>query len=254
MTELMQLRVWLPDTSPEIWRRLLVDPRLTLEQLHTVLQHSFGWTNSHLHQFHEKDGTRYAVPSPMDDDFDFVASTMGGPIGRDRRAPTVHDERKVLLGEVFDRRDKILVYEYDFGDSWIHAVQFEKMVDPGREEFPPGVIVAKERRGVTGEYRAATCLEGERRGPPEDCGGVYGYQELLELAERGATPGGEDEAYELETLEWFGDWDPAQMSLSGINRLLARVRVRKAHVGAEFPVAEIVTRRRVAKKRVPRSR
>lgn len=42
---MLQLRAWLVDSSPEVWRRLVVDPRLTLEQLHTVLQYAFGWTD-----------------------------------------------------------------------------------------------------------------------------------------------------------------------------------------------------------------
>ena len=97
----MQLRAWLVDSEPEVWRLLVVDPRLTLEQLHTVLQHAFGWTNSHLHQFHDKDGTCYAIPSRVDHG--------------------VLDERKLLLAKLFDRKHKTIEYEYDFGDSWEHA-------------------------------------------------------------------------------------------------------------------------------------
>lgn len=65
MSMMLQLRTWLVDSKPEVWRRLIVDPRLTLEQLHTALQIAFGWTDSHLHQFHEKDGRRYASPSGL---------------------------------------------------------------------------------------------------------------------------------------------------------------------------------------------
>src|ERR1700722_16963710 len=106
MSEMLQLRAWLLDSEPQIWRRFVIDPRLTLEQLHTVLQVGFGWTNSHLHQFHEEDGRRYGLPAEFDDE--------------------IIDERKLCVGKVFDRAKKKIAYEYDFGDSWTHVVQMEK--------------------------------------------------------------------------------------------------------------------------------
>jgi hypothetical protein len=231
MAQMMLLRAWLVDSEPEVWRRLVVDPRLTLEQLHTVLQHAFGWTNSHMHQFHEKDGTRYAKPSPMDRDFDFIASLGAGLSSRGRRLPEVRDERKVLLGEVFDRRNKIIAYEYDFGDSWAHGVRLEKTVDPDSLEFPPETFVVKGKGVFSGKTRAAICIAGERNGPPEDCGGLYGYQRLLELKAKPPHPTARKDADDRELLEWLGDWDPERVDLAEINQLIGRVRVKKAHAG-----------------------
>lgn len=231
MPQMLQLRAWLVDSEPEIWRRLIVDPRFTLEQLHTVLQHAFGWTNSHLHQFHEQDGTRYAIPSPMDRDFDFVVNLGAGQPARNRPLPKVHDERKVLLATVFDRPKKRIAYEYDFGDSWMHAVELEKMVDPETIDFPFETFMVKGKGAFSGKPRAAMCIGGERNGPPEDCGGLGGYDRLLELKARPPHPTAKKDADARELLEWLGDWDPELVDLSEINQSLGRMRVKKAHAG-----------------------
>ncbi|MCC6228393.1 MAG: plasmid pRiA4b ORF-3 family protein [Phycisphaerales bacterium] len=219
MSTMMQLRAWLVDSEPEVWRRLVVDPRLTLEQLHSVLQHAFGWTNSHMHQFHEKDGTCYARPAPRGFDLGF---------GTDK--PTI-DERNVLLADVFDRPKKTIAYEYDFGDSWVHAVRFEKMVESQALEYPGETFVTKGKGVFSGKERAAICLAGARNGPPEDCGGLYGYQHILELKAEPPHPTAGNDADSRELLEWIGDWDPDRFDLAEVNQLLGRVRVKKAHKG-----------------------
>lgn len=209
MDEMLQLRAWLVDTEPEIWRMLVVDPRLTLEQLHTVLQVAFGWENSHLHQFHEEDGRRYATPNDFDSD--------------------VIDERKTLLGGVFDRKKKRIGYEYDFGDSWMHAVELETMVDPEKIEYPFETIVEGKRSVVSGKKRAAMCIGGEWNGPPEDCGGIYRFEELLKLRKK---PGAAKRSAEKRhMLEWLADWEPEAFDLSVVNQELGKVRVKKAFGG-----------------------
>jgi len=234
MPDMLQLRAWLADSDPEVWRRLLVDPRLTMEQLHTVLQHAFGWTNSHLHQFHERDGTRYAIPSPHDD-FEFeVLSQLRlgvGKRGGQRRVPRVIDERKIGVAEVFDRKKKRIAYEYDFGDSWIHAVELEAKVDSETVEYPLETFVKNGKGEFSGKVRAAICIAGERAGPPEDCGGLYGYFDLIELKRNPPHPRAKKDADRREMLAWLGDWDPDYVALPEINAMLGRMRVKKVRTG-----------------------
>lgn len=208
MSEMLQIRAWLLDSEPEIWRRLVIDPRLTLEQLHTVLQIAFGWQNSHMHQFHEQDGSRYAKPSDFDSD--------------------VIDERKITLGEVFDRKRKRIAYEYDFGDSWIHAVEFEKKVDGEKFEYPAQAFVKRGKGVFSGKPRAAVCIAGEWNGPPEDCGGLCGFFDILKLKRNPKVAARSEEKREL--LDWLGDWDPERFELSEVNQDLGRVRVKKSSV------------------------
>ena len=212
MNDMLQFRAWLVDSEPEIWRTLVLDPRLTLEQLHTVLQIAFGWQNCHMHQFHEEDGRRYTTPVSFDRDFN----------------EGVIDERKICLADVFSECVKSLAYEYDFGDSWIHGVELQARVDPEKIEYPFDTFVTEGRSVFPGKKRAAMCIGGERSGPPEDCGGFHGLDDLLKLRgkpKKSLTPD------DREMLEWLDDWDPEAMDLSDINRNLGRVRVKKAFAG-----------------------
>ena len=140
-----QLMVTLQDTEPPVWRRVLVDGASTLDQLHEVIQAAFGWWNYHLHDF-EVDGTEYGVPDP-----DWA----------DWRGEVI-DERTVRLDEVAEAGSR-LEYRYDFGDNWQHEIVVEK--------------VQPAEAGTT----VPACVDGQRAGPPEDCGGTWGYRELLEI-------------------------------------------------------------------------
>jgi len=150
---MMKLRVWIDGSRPKIWRRLIADPRLTLEQLHLALQHAFGWTESHLHQFHEKNGRRYAIPTPFDDDFG---------------TPAV-DERKTLLADVLTRKKKAIAYEYDFGDSWIHIIEFEGWWIPKRPRQQSRAEAARPQ-GRGARLRASTARGAGRRRTAAACG------------------------------------------------------------------------------------
>ena len=62
-------------------------------------------------------------------------------------------------------------------------------------------------------------LDGRRAAPPEDCGGAWGYAELLRVL---SDPTHEEHA---ERLEWLGDaFDPERFDLAVANRSLTRVR------------------------------
>jgi hypothetical protein len=88
------------------------------------------------------------------------------------------------------------MYEYDFGDGWMHEIVFE-----GNPEVQPGVIYP-------------TCLEGERRCPPEDVGGAGGYQEYLEAL---ADPSHENHK---DFLQWQGKFDPESFDLNRVQQQL----------------------------------
>ena len=128
-----QLKVTLKDSSPRIWRRILVSGDASLAKLHRILQVAMGWSNSHLHLFmiHRK---QYSAPDE-ERELDFA------------------DERKVKLTDLLGPKDRF-IYEYDFGDGWLHEILVEKIVP--REEGT----------------RYPVCAAGARACPPEDCGGI----------------------------------------------------------------------------------
>ncbi len=178
-----QVKISLLEIEPEIWRRLLVPRGVRLDRLHEIFQVAMGWTNSHLHEFRVGD-TRYSEPDPEYDKGD------------------VRDERSVRLFEVARGVNDSFLYEYDFGDSWEHRVVVEKILAP--EESPADLPV---------------CLAGARACPPEDCGGMPGYESFLEALR---DPAHEEHA---AMLAWVGgSFDPEAFDLKSVNRLLQWMR------------------------------
>lgn len=139
------LHVSLEGIDPLIWRRIWVDGGFTLHALHHILQAAMGWTDAHLHDFHIE-GTRYCLPDPEED-------VLWG-------SPSV-DERTVRLDQLL-KQGMEFHYQYDFGDSWDHRVLVEKAKTVDR---PSG---------------AGYVESGENACPPEDSGGIPGYQEFLD--------------------------------------------------------------------------
>ena len=176
-----QLKVTLHNTKPPIWRRILVDGSITLAELHEVIQAAFGWWNYHLHEF-EIGRRRYGIPDP---NWDF--------------GPSTNDERTTRLDAVADEGASFH-YTYDCGDYWRHKVTVEKV---GTVE--PGTAVP-------------ACIGGRRACPPEDCGGPWGYQDLLESLS--GRPGASDARLDLVG----SGFNPATFDPSDFALNLANVR------------------------------
>jgi hypothetical protein len=184
----LQLKVSLLDIRPAIWRRLLVPATIKLPKLHDVLQLSFGWTNSHLHAFRLEEES-YQAACPDDWGADFFG--MSKP----------HDEKKFRLCDLLHAKDDWLIYEYDFGDSWEHEVLVEKLLPEATD-------------------KVVTCVAGARAGPPEDCGSIPGYENLVEALADPKHPERE------ELLDWLGDpYDPEAFSLATLNKHLKRLKI-----------------------------
>lgn len=178
-----QLKVTLQDTKPPIWRRVLVDGRATLDHVHEVIQAAFGWWNYHLHEF-EVGRTRFGVPDPDED--------WGEP---------PRDERRARLDAIASEGSTFR-YTYDFGDGWEHRVAVEKVL--------PASSVAT----------FPACIDGRRACPPEDCGGTWGYRELLEILADPAHPEHD------ERTEWLGrPFDPETFDPSEFEDNLRNGRV-----------------------------
>jgi Plasmid pRiA4b ORF-3-like protein len=183
--EIYQLKVTLFGTRPPIWRRLLVPASMTLVQLHHVLQAAMGWEDCHLHEF-RIGRQRFGAPDPMEQ---FVGRGTG-----------CISEKKVRLSEVLNKRGAKAEYTYDFGDSWEHSIIVEKVLPS-----EPGLV-------------APVCTAGERNGPPEDCGGVVGFYNFLEVIRDPS----HDQHQEL--LDWIGgSFDPESFSPDVINHRLDKM-------------------------------
>jgi hypothetical protein len=178
-TSTYQLKVTLIDSKPPIWRTILVPSNIALSVFHTALQISMGWTNSHLHQF-IADGVFYGI---KDDDF-----------GMDME---IEDENKFKLHHLLKSEKEEIKYEYDFGDGWEHKILLEKIIPFDKNA------------------QVALCIKGKRACPPEDCGGVWGYEELIETIN-------DDKHPEYESMmEWLGgEFDPEEFDMDETNSML----------------------------------
>lgn len=181
-SKIYQIKATIIGTAPAVWRRFLVRPEVTLAALHEVLQTVFGWDGGHLHEF-TIGRERYQVPYPERDE-------VGDP---------VHDEGAVTLGSVVTKVKSKFIYLYDFGDGWEHALRLEKKLP----EEPDG--------------HYPVCVAGGRHCPPDDCGGVWGYEDMLAAIADESHPDHDD------MVEWIGDdFDPESFSLEAVNEVLAR--------------------------------
>lgn len=178
-SNIYQIRVKLNGSEPEIWRRLLVPSDVPLGDLHKILQTAMGWTNSHLHQF-IKDRTFYEPPAPEGELWDNSGIDYTG----------------MTLNEFLLKKNDTIEYEYDFGDGWNHTIKLENMVEKADVGLP-------------------VCIGGAMNCPPEDCGGIWGFQEFKKIMKNPDHP--EYENY----FEWYGgEYDPEAFDMEAVNEML----------------------------------
>lgn len=185
---LYQIKLTLKWSEPPIWRRVIVRADMTLDRLHSVIQIAMGWTNSHLHQYRSGAGFRRTFYGRPDPEFSDMGSAM-------------LNEKHYTLATLAPKAKRKLIYEYDFGDGWQHDVLVEKILPPDASLKHP------------------ICLAGEKACPPEDCGGIRGYYNLLKALADPKHP-------EHETMSaWVGgEWNAAEFDLEEINAGLRRLK------------------------------
>ena len=177
----LELKLTLAGAKPPIWRRLYVPNQITLKRLHELIQVVAGWEDKHLHEF-------------------VIAEKRYGELAP-REVVPVHNEALFRLHSLPLLEGTSFTYVYDFGDHWQIDVKVEGVVpgDPG------------------GTYPLV--LDGARAFPPEDSGGVPGYEILLEALSDPSDP--EHEEYR----RWVGeDFDPERFDPKAANERLRLLR------------------------------
>ncbi len=179
LPEIFRLKIVLEHVSPQV-SRVIETPDCDLFSLHAVIQTAMPWDNSHLACFEVSRNERYSL-DPMDELDDKPMEEM-------------------TLGELAARGVKKFRYEYDFGDSWLHTITFQKSVarDPAAT-YP-------------------RCFGGERACPPDDCGGPFGYPDLL------AALADKKHPEHKHMKEWIGGkFDPEAFDLDATNARLRKL-------------------------------
>jgi len=168
-SQVYQFKVTLLDSEPPIWRRIQVPAAYTFWELHVAIQDAMGWQDYHLHMFRIEDprkGEVVEIGIPDEERFEDDSPHIPG--------------WEVPISDYFLDRGSRADYLYDFGDGWEHHVVLEDIV----------TRVAKSKY--------PKCVAGARACPPEDCGGIGGYENLLRVIRDPS-----DEEY-ASMMEWLG--------------------------------------------------
>ena len=161
--DMVILRIELEDIEPLIWRRVAVPTSMNLKALHRVIQAAMGWLDYHLWEF-TADGGKYGMLLPDDPDWN----------------ERIEDAAKAKLSALLTTGVQEISYVYDMGDNWQHRIIVEKL-----NTAEPGALYPR-------------FLGGERRCPPENCGGLPGYYEFLDdIASKDSKKRG-------AALKWYG--------------------------------------------------
>lgn len=185
---LYQLKITLKWSKPPIWRRVVVRADMKLDRLHDVIQITMGWTDSHLHQFIAGSGFGRAFYGRPDPGFAGMGSET-------------LNETRYTVADLAPAAKRKFIYEYDFGDGWQHEVVTERILPPDPA------------------FRHPVCLAGANACPPEDCGGMGGYYNLLEIMADPKHPEHQD------MKEWVGGrLQPEAFNLDLVNSGLKRFR------------------------------
>ncbi len=144
-----EIKVSIKNTHPPVWRRLQIPAGITFHELSAIIQLAFDWGGYHLYSFEINEpiyGGRIFIELLNED----KGVGYYGKI----------NAKKEKIDKYFNTYPKI-EYTYDFGDNWVHNITVEKIVETDTKLTNP------------------ICIKAKMASLPEDCGGPWGYQRML---------------------------------------------------------------------------
>jgi hypothetical protein len=176
--QLLKLTLKVEGCEPPVWRQLVLRDSLWLSDLHDAIQIMLGWYDYQTHVFR------------------IGKTAYGNPFRREDFL--VEDDRNLLLSDTDLARAGAFHYDYHFGEGWTVEIRVER---------------------AAGEFgESPVCVAGERAGPPEDCGGIEAYHDMLECIKEPYSQLGR------EWVEWLGEgFDPEKCDLAAINKALSEI-------------------------------
>lgn len=179
VSQVLVLNVTVAGCTPRIWRRFIVSETMWLARLHDSIQVAFDWFDYQTHTFSLED------------------LRLGNPSKRD--GVIVEDDRDITLLDLDVAKRGGIVYDYHFGEGWRVDIRVESVQPAVKGEVYP------------------RCVEGERAGPPEDCGGIEAYHDMLACIQEPDTQLGR------EWIEWLGPThDVTRCDIPAINKALRK--------------------------------
>lgn len=146
-------------SKPPIWRKVKLNENLTFLDLHLVIQGVFNWDNTHLFRFSPRGwGSTPCLQQKLDDEDNWYEE----PFSKPNTWPygELYDASKIKLKDYYKKLKQKIIYIYDFGDDWKHSIELVE---------------------ITNEtILTPICLAGKGAAPIEDCGGIWGYYNMVE--------------------------------------------------------------------------
>ena len=177
-TKIYQLKILIKNSKPPIWRRALIEDDMTYSSLHHIIQDLFEWQESHLYEFVAEHKTY--MDAEFEDDL-FDSDSL--------------DVHKYTISEDLRKVGDKITYVYDFGDNWEHEIKLEAILEKDEDQYYP------------------KCIKGKGRGPMEDIGGIWAYNDIVRAYREG----------DRQTLDEFyvdSTFDPERFSVDEVNRRL----------------------------------
>ena len=184
-----QIKISLVDIEPLIWRRIIVPSNITFFKLHKIIQTTFAWQDYHLFAFELADCI-VDIPDPE------FAGMYALP---EKNAKRVKIDEYIIEGTS-------VIYQYDFGDNWEHEIIIEKITEAEEGVHYP------------------VCIDGARHRPPEDVGGIGGYENFLEAINNPNHPEYDDMLVWAEKDTGGRKFDPEHFYLNEVNRALMKIK------------------------------
>jgi len=163
--KIYEIRISLKHSKPRIYRKIQINSNTELKDLYMYILTLFGWSGGHLHQYETNDGLFYSDKKDFEGYFD---------------CDDIRDYKNVKISKFLKNVKDDLLLIYDFGDDWLHEIRLDKIFDYVSED----------------EFKQV-CIDGKMASPPEDCGGLYGYYDLLE------TLSDENNEEHKDMMEWM---------------------------------------------------
>ena len=183
----LQIKVALLDFKPTIFRTFMIAADSNFLELHTAIQETMGWDTSHLFAFRKGNDLTIGIPNEDNEDFGIYAL----------------DLRTTKLADYLHSPKNTITYEYDFGDGWEHKVEVQKVFE--QVALP----------------QLPFCIKGTNACPLEDCGGTWGYQNLIEISQNKKHP----EYKEMNNFYDFKNLKPWDFDIDSVNENLKDFKV-----------------------------
>jgi hypothetical protein len=196
--QIARIRITLDDIKPAIWRRVELPVSNSLKTLHLAIQAIMLFENDHLFRF------------------DIGEASYGIRFDDDYMDPPTRDAGNLRLAKLIERGVTTFTYTYDFGDDWRHSIVIEAVLPAGPATDYPRFV------------------DGARRAPPEDVGGLPGFEAFLEAMAKPRHP--EHKA----VLQWYGrPFDPEDISPAEVHARIAKLAKRRASGQAAHAINKV---------------